>query len=144
MLLTSELCPSLRFIPHFSGFHNRFRRWIEGGKKWIYVRQHESEHQEFWRTLPLKERKRSPCKPRCLPLIHVSYAVSLTFISRLAKSESEELFTENQAVSPSYDLAPLPFPLSSQQIVSYSVFLCVAGRATDGRGGAGDGQGAKS
>jgi hypothetical protein len=38
-----------------------------------------------------------------------------------------ERFIENQAFSPSYDLAPPP-PLPSAKYLSFSVFLCVAGR----------------
>ncbi len=42
-----------------------------------------------------------------------------------------ELFIEDQAFSPSYDLAPSPPlpPLPSASCLSFSVFLCVAGRA---------------
>ncbi len=52
----------------------------------------------------------------------------------MAKSESEELFTEDQAVSPSYDLAPLPL-LFCQKDVSISYYSYVSpAELTDGRG----------
>ncbi len=55
-------------------------------------------------------------------------------------AESIELFIENQAVSPSYDLDPRPppSPLSRQQVVSLSQSLCVSPiELTDWRSGDG-------
>jgi hypothetical protein len=55
-------------------------------------------------------------------------------------SESIERFIEDQAFSPSYDLAPLPpYPLSRQQVVSLSQSSCVPcllrGELGQGEGG---------
>jgi hypothetical protein len=49
-------------------------------------------------------------------------------------SESIEWFIDDQAFLRSYDSAPPAPPLPSASCLSFSVFLCVAGRATDGRG----------
>jgi hypothetical protein len=54
-------------------------------------------------------------------------------------AESIEWFKEDQTLSPLYDLAPppsLPLPLPSASCLSFSFFLCVAGRAY-WRGGGG-------
>ncbi len=53
-------------------------------------------------------------------------------VLRMTGSEpaSIEWFIEDQAFSPSYDLAPrTPPPLPSENCLSFTVFLCVAGLA---------------
>ncbi len=44
------------------------------------------------------------------------------------QAESIELIIEDQAFSQSYDLTPTPPHLPSTSYLSFSVFLCVAGR----------------
>ncbi len=45
------------------------------------------------------------------------------------------LRTENQAFSPSYDLAPPPPPIPFFSLSFFSAFMCVAGRSYNGKGG---------
>ncbi len=54
------------------------------------------------------------------------------------------LFIENQAFSPSYNLAPPPHPLPSASCLSFSVFQFVTGRTYWRKMGEGGGGGAKS
>ncbi len=60
--------------------------------------------------------------------------------------ESIEWFIEDYAFSPSYDSATPPSHplLPSESCLSFSVFLCVAGRAYWRKKGVGGGEGAKS
>jgi hypothetical protein len=66
-------------------------------------------------------------------VLHISFMSHMMqdFISKYLKAERLEFFMEDQAFSPSYDLAPPPPipPLPSESCLSFSVFLCVAGRA---------------
>ncbi len=63
-------------------------------------------------------------------------------LPKMIRTESIEWFVENQAFSPSYDLAPTPAPLSSARVLAIPVFLCVAaGRAYWRERGGGNGVG---